>query len=94
MDKDYTMDKTHKIIMIFASGCDQCKSMKEAIYSIAKFEKISVEIEAHNCEDDGSIDVAMDSGISDVPGCKIGEIVIEGEDYSRKEIEIAIKNLV
>jgi len=87
------MDKKHKIIMIFAEGCPKCESMKESIYTVASNEHIEVEIEGYDCDDSASLDVAIENSITDIPGCKIGATVIEGEDFDHLDIARAIKKL-
>ena len=63
-----------RIIMIFANGCDECLSMKQAINSMTKFLDLEdkVELYSYNCEEDESLEVALEYGISEVPGCSIG----------------------
>ena len=82
-----------KVIMIYANGCDECKSMRQAINSISKFLEVDDKIElfAYDCENDDAIDIALEYGISEVPGCSIGGIVIEGEDFDKDEILEALK---
>jgi thiol-disulfide isomerase/thioredoxin len=86
-------EEKHKIVMIFATGCPQCATMRQTINSVIKHENIDAEVFAYNCQDDDSLDVALDYGISDVPGCYINGTVIEGEDYDSKALVEALKKL-
>ena len=87
------MSKKYNVVMIFAPGCPECQKMRESIILAGADEHIDIEIEEHHCEDIDSINIAIDYGITDVPGCNIGGIVVEGEGYNRKDLVRAIKSL-
>ena len=83
----------HTINMIFATGCDQCKSMRQTINSVVKHENLDAVVVAYNCNDDEAIDIALDNGISDVPGCCVDGKVFEGEDFDLDGLVKALKEL-
>jgi len=81
------------IVMIFASSCDDCKAMRQAINTGIRHFGLEdeVNIMAHNCADDSTIDVALEYNITDIPGCSIGGKVIEGEGFDPQDILDALE---
>lgn len=82
-----------EIIMIYASNCEKCASMRQTINSVIKNLSIDAELFVYNCKDPESIDIAIEYNISDIPGCNIGNVIIEGEDYDNEELVNVLKNL-
>jgi hypothetical protein len=81
------------IMMIVATDCDDCKAMRQAINTGIRHFKLEGEVNlfVHNCKDDESIEVALEYGITDIPGCSIGGKVIEGEGFDPQEILDALE---
>jgi hypothetical protein len=65
--------------------------MKEVIEDYVNRE--FTEVHYYNSESEDAINVALETGISDLPGCYVDGEVIEGEHFSRKNLIRAIKNL-
>lgn len=76
-----------KVYFIYADGCKSCAQMRNIIMSFGD----AVELIDMECETDQAVDYAIANGISDIPACKIDDIVIQGEKFDarflRKTIE-------
>lgn len=79
--------------MIYASGCPQCKVMRETIAESINLNNVDVDLREYDCEDADAIDVALEYGIEDIPGCCIDGVVVEGEGFSPSEIKALISKL-
>jgi len=79
--------------MIFAKKCPQCATMRQTINSMIKHLELDAQLYAYNCEEDESIDIALDNDISDVPGCNINGTIIEGDNYDHDKLVETLKKL-
>lgn len=52
--------------------------------------KYGFEIVSFESEQDEAVDYAVANGISDLPACKIGEVVIQGEKFDANKLRNAI----
>lgn len=76
------------IHFIYADGCDSCKAMRVLIDGCKKTSDF--ELVAMECELDAAVTFAVDNGIADIPACKIGDKIIEGEHFNGDELVRAI----
>lgn len=75
------------IVIIYAEGCDDCERMKKIIREQMSYANIPVSLRQYDCENEESIDIALDLGISDVPGCWAFGEVFEGENFSEDDLK-------
>ena len=77
-----------KIYFIYAEGCDSCAEMRRLIMDFHdKIELVEME-----CETNEALTYAVDNDIDDLPACKIGDIVIQGENFDGKSVTAAIQS--
>lgn len=71
------------IYFIYANDCKQCQKM-DKILSEKQFVAGTkqYEIEKVECEEENAVNFAIKHGLNDLPSCKIGDIIIEGEKFN------------
>jgi len=83
-----------EIPFIYADDCLDCIEMKAMLVEAIRESHKDCVIKEFNSEDPKAIEVAIDRGIEDIPGCAIGEAVFFGKrGYSYEEILVAFKRL-
>ena len=82
-----------EIPFIFAKKCDKCKSMRQSINSVSSFYFVEIDLLEYDCETPEAIDVALEYGIEDIPGCSINGNVICGDEYDPELIVKAFEEL-
>lgn len=81
-----------EILFIYADDCKDCKRMRSFLQLATSTYDIS--IKEINSETSEAIDVAIEHGIEDIPGCVIGKKVFFGEKgFSYDGIKEAVKTL-
>jgi hypothetical protein len=74
------------IIIIYAEGCDDCERMKKIVREQTSYSKTHIIARYYDCEEGDSVDIALEYGISDIPGCWAFGEVFEGEDFSDDDL--------
>lgn len=77
--------------MIYSDGCPKCQEMREIIED--HVDRKSTNVNYYNSESNEALDVALETGISDLPGCCVDGEIIEGEYFSKMKLIDAIRNL-
>ena len=67
------------ILLIYADNCRDCERMKSFIDIAIKEQGKDIDVKIINSDTDEAIDVAIENGIEDIPGCVIGECVMYGK---------------
>lgn len=81
-----------QIFFIYAENCKHCSAALSAIENaVIKCSKISCQILKFHYDTQPAISIALNKGISDLPGFVIGEDVYVGEDYTEERIVKSIK---
>ena len=68
-----------EILFIYAESCRDCSRMKRFLEQAIKESGKNVELRSVNSDTDLAIDLAIDNGIEDIPGCVIGKTVMFGK---------------
>jgi predicted DCC family thiol-disulfide oxidoreductase YuxK len=68
-----------KILFIYSNHCRDCKRMRRFLEKAIRESGKEIELIEFNSETDEAVDVAIDTGIEDIPGCVIGETVMFGK---------------
>ena len=80
------------IHFIAAEGCLDCLRMETILLECLKGTKhILIRLDA---EDDRAIDYAVNNNIDDIPSCKIGDVVVQGREFTSDEIRGAFARLI
>ncbi len=82
------------ITVIVAHGCKHCDRMRRTINRLVSSSKKLIPFIYLDAEDMEAVDFALDNSISDIPACKIGNRIIQGEKFSEKDIEKAFAELL
>lgn len=82
------MGKT--IYFVFAEGCDACERMRKTIEGCRSGDCV-FSLTSYSSEQDSAVDFAVENGITDLPSCKIGDRIIEGENFDGAELARTIK---
>jgi len=69
-----------EVIFIYTEDCPDCKRMRSFLEKAIEVSGKNIEIRAFDCETDEAVDLAIEHGIDDLPGCAIGEHKFFGED--------------
>ena len=81
-----------KIFFVYAENCEHCNLALSTIESaMKKYPKTSCEILKFHYDSKAAISIAINKGISDLPGFVIGDDVYIGENYSEERIIESIK---
>jgi thioredoxin-like negative regulator of GroEL len=82
------------VTLIYAEKCRDCKRMQRFLEKAINETGKEVKIVAVNSDTDEAIDIAINKGIEDIPGCVIGENVFFGKKgFSYNGILKAIEEL-
>jgi glutaredoxin len=86
------MSKIVQIFFIYADNCDHCKEALETIErSISIVKNATCQISKFHYDTNVAISIAVNKGITELPGFVIGDDVYMGDDYTEKEIIESIK---
>lgn len=77
-----------QVHFIYADGCDSCAKMRKILEECKS--KYGFELVAFESEQEEAVDYAIANNISDLPACKIGEEVIQGEKFDANKLRGAI----
>ena len=70
------------IVFIYAKDCKDCRDMK-SILEQAMWDSHAngnIDFKEYESEDEKAVDVAIETGIDDIPGCSIGRKLFVGKD--------------
>lgn len=82
------------ILFIYADDCKDCSKMKKYLEKAKEVTDCPNEIKYVNSETDEAIDLAIEYGIEDIPGCVIGDFKFFGKKgFSYNQILKAFKNI-
>ena len=75
-----------EIVIIYAKGCDDCDRMKRIVREQVSCSNRAIIARYYDCEEEYSVDIALEYGISDIPGCWAFGEVFEGENFSEDDL--------
>ena len=76
-----------QIFFIYAENCEHCKEALEIIEKAISIAKCSTcKISKFHYDTKVAVSIAVNKGITELPGFVIGDDVYSGEDYTEKEI--------
>ena len=82
------LERDFIIPFIYAVDCPHCEEMRGYLTELC--DKHGCTLVDYDSETDEALQVGLERGIDDLPGCAIGELVIKGEKFSKELLETAI----
>ena len=82
---------TVQIFFIYAEGCEHCAEAISIIEKVVAESSIDCDIKKFLFETKVAINIAINHGIDDLPGCVIGRTALQDENINEINVLKAIK---